>query len=145
MSAKYIVNGQSYNSLDEMPPDVRHAYEQAMSLLGDEDKDGIPDILEGQGALGKLFGEKAGDDSPSIHVTNTIFGSTTPPRDLSLRPGATRPTTSDPHALPDLVKVVGESNGSRPHSTTILLALVFALTLLSAVLAFFLLRPFGLP
>lgn len=143
MSAKYNVNGQSYDSLEEMPPDVRHAYEQAMSLLGDEDKDGIPDILEGQGALGKLFGEQ-GKDNPSVHVTTATFGSTTPPRDLSLRPGAARPTSSPP-SHPELVRVVGESGGNRNRFTTLLVFLVFALTLLSAVLAFFLLRPFGFP
>ena len=42
------VNGQSYNSLEEMPPDVRKQYEEVMSKLADADHNGIPDILEGK-------------------------------------------------------------------------------------------------
>lgn len=37
---KYIINGKEYNSLDEMPEDLRILFE-------DKNKDGIPDILEG--------------------------------------------------------------------------------------------------
>jgi len=42
------VNGQTYTSVDEMPPDVRRQYEQVMSLMADRNQDGVPDILEGQ-------------------------------------------------------------------------------------------------
>ena len=41
------VNGQTYSNIDEMPPDVRRQYEQAMSLLADRNNDGIPDAFEG--------------------------------------------------------------------------------------------------
>jgi hypothetical protein len=49
-----IVDGQSYTSVDEMPPHVREAYGKAMSALGDADGDGVPDVLEGlvQGQTG---------------------------------------------------------------------------------------------
>ncbi|HEX2994721.1 MAG TPA: hypothetical protein VHP14_07855 [Anaerolineales bacterium] len=69
MSAKFIVlNGKTYHSVEEMPPDVREAYELAMCLAGDpdendtlnefdskrifadRDKDGIPDILKNMSA-----------------------------------------------------------------------------------------------
>jgi hypothetical protein len=33
-STSYVVNGQSYTGLDQMPPDVRAAYEQAMATAG---------------------------------------------------------------------------------------------------------------
>jgi hypothetical protein len=47
MTAKININGQEYNSVDEMPPDVRKAWEQAMSMLADRNGNGVPDILEG--------------------------------------------------------------------------------------------------
>jgi len=45
--AKFVVNGKSYASLDEMPPDVRQAYEQMIGMFADKNRNGIPDILEG--------------------------------------------------------------------------------------------------
>jgi hypothetical protein len=45
--AKIVVNNVSYNSVDEMPADVRQAYESAMGVLADKNGNGIPDILEG--------------------------------------------------------------------------------------------------
>ena len=46
---RFTVNGQTYNSVDEMPPDVRQKFQDAMSKLADRDGNGIPDILEGKG------------------------------------------------------------------------------------------------
>jgi hypothetical protein len=41
------INGKTYSSVDEMPPDVRKQYEQTMqNLMADKDHDGIPDLLE---------------------------------------------------------------------------------------------------
>jgi hypothetical protein len=41
------VNGKTYKSVDEMPPDVRRQYEQAMQrMMADRDRNGVPDILE---------------------------------------------------------------------------------------------------
>jgi len=45
-TAKIIVNGREYNGLDELPPDVRAKYEQAMGAL-DSNRNGVPDFLEG--------------------------------------------------------------------------------------------------
>jgi hypothetical protein len=42
------VNGQTYSSIEEMPPEVRRQYEFAMGLLADKDGNGIPDVLEGR-------------------------------------------------------------------------------------------------
>ena len=49
-----IVDGQSYTSVDDMPPHVREAYGKAMSALGDADGDGVPDVFHGlvQGQTG---------------------------------------------------------------------------------------------
>lgn len=49
MSSKFVVNGQTYNSLEEMPPAVRASFE-AMGKLGnlfaDNNQNGVPDIIE---------------------------------------------------------------------------------------------------
>ena len=45
-STKIIANGTEYNSLDELPPDIRAKYEQAMGSL-DTNRNGVPDFLEG--------------------------------------------------------------------------------------------------
>jgi hypothetical protein len=42
------VNGQTYSSVEEMPPEVRRQYQFAMGLLADKDGNGIPDVLEGK-------------------------------------------------------------------------------------------------
>lgn len=47
MSVQINFNGKTYNSLDEMPPEARQAYEQAMALLADQDGNGLPDFVEG--------------------------------------------------------------------------------------------------
>ena len=44
--AAIIFNGAQYNNPDEMPPEVRQAYEQAMGMLADQDGNGMPDILQ---------------------------------------------------------------------------------------------------
>jgi hypothetical protein len=59
-----VIDGKTYNSVNEMPPDVRQKYEQAMrsmgdvastpptnpfagtSLFADQDRDGVPDVFE---------------------------------------------------------------------------------------------------
>lgn len=46
----FTINGKSYNSLDELPPDQRKAYEQAMSVFADKNGDGMPDIFQQAGA-----------------------------------------------------------------------------------------------
>jgi len=45
-STKIIANGTEYNSLDELPPDIRAKYEQAMGTL-DTNRNGVPDFFEG--------------------------------------------------------------------------------------------------
>jgi hypothetical protein len=40
-------NGKTYSSLEEMPAAERMMYDQIMSVFADADKNGIPDIFEG--------------------------------------------------------------------------------------------------
>lgn len=43
---KFVVDGKTYNSLDDLPPDARARYEQAMGAM-DKNRNGMPDFLEG--------------------------------------------------------------------------------------------------
>ena len=46
---RIVFNGREYKSSDEMPAEARAAYEQAMSVFQDNDRNGVPDIFEGGG------------------------------------------------------------------------------------------------
>ncbi len=41
-----VVNGKSYSSIDDMPPEIRKIYQEIAGILADNNKNGIPDILE---------------------------------------------------------------------------------------------------
>jgi len=43
---KFVVDGKVINNVDDLPPDARAKYEQAMGSL-DRNRNGMPDILEG--------------------------------------------------------------------------------------------------
>jgi hypothetical protein len=45
-SMKIIVDGQEFNSLNDLPPDVRAKYDEAMGKL-DANRNGVPDFVEG--------------------------------------------------------------------------------------------------
>jgi hypothetical protein len=64
------VNGRTYGSIDEMPPDVRRQYERAMSLLADKNNNGVPDILEG-GAMPPPLPPEEGTDVSFVTTTST--------------------------------------------------------------------------
>src|SRR6185436_20830679 len=47
MTTKIFFNGQEYSSVEDMPPDVRQAYEQMMGMFVDKNANGLPDAFEG--------------------------------------------------------------------------------------------------
>jgi putative oligomerization/nucleic acid binding protein len=48
LQSRIVFNGQEFSSPNDMPPEIRKAYDQVMSgVLADADRDGIPDIMEG--------------------------------------------------------------------------------------------------
>jgi len=47
MNQKIVFNGNTYDSLDQMPPMERQAYEALMGAFADKDGNGTPDLLEG--------------------------------------------------------------------------------------------------
>ena len=65
-TTQITVNGQVFDSLDQLPPDIRAKYEQALGAM-DANKNGIPDFVEGM-------------LNPSNQTANiaTSFGTTSP-------------------------------------------------------------------
>ncbi|NJC96796.1 MAG: hypothetical protein C3F07_01005 [Anaerolineales bacterium] len=47
-----VIDGKTYNSVDEMPPEVRQKYEQAMNGLKDGNMNRVPDAFENMNILG---------------------------------------------------------------------------------------------
>ncbi|MBI3173941.1 MAG: hypothetical protein HYZ25_09490 [Chloroflexi bacterium] len=47
MEQKITFNGKTYDSLEQMPPNVRQAYESVMQVLADKNQNGVPDLFEG--------------------------------------------------------------------------------------------------
>ena len=51
MQQKITFNGKTYERLEDMPPEIRQAYESVMQVLADQNQNGVPDLFEG--TLGK--------------------------------------------------------------------------------------------
>jgi hypothetical protein len=66
---RFKYNGQIYNSLDELPPEVRPRYEKLASQM-DKDRDGIPDFLEekGDSAVAAASNVNAGGFDPAAPI-----------------------------------------------------------------------------
>ena len=58
-----VIDGKTFNSVDEMPPDVRAKYEHAMKSLKDEDRDGFPDQFEN---INNILKDQDGNGIPDI-------------------------------------------------------------------------------
>ena len=57
LQSKIVFNGREFSSPDDMPPDVRQAYDQVMSgVLVDANRNNIPDIVEGGGGSSVFTG-----------------------------------------------------------------------------------------
>ena len=57
-----VIDGKTYNSVDEMPPDIRQKYEQALQSLGDANDNQIPDAFETM----NIFADKDKDGVPDV-------------------------------------------------------------------------------
>ena len=51
---RIVYDGKAYGSVDELPPEARQTYEEAMQKLGDADHDGTPDVFRGREGLGEI-------------------------------------------------------------------------------------------
>lgn len=68
-SSTIVVNGRTYSSLDEMPPEARAAYQQMMGVFADKDGNGVPDILEGAASMRQV--------AEQLRQSTTVGGATT--------------------------------------------------------------------
>jgi hypothetical protein len=57
-----VIDGKTYNSVEDMPPDIRQKYEQAMRSLGDANRNQIPDAFESL----NVFADKDKDGVPDV-------------------------------------------------------------------------------
>lgn len=80
---KFVVDGREYNSIEDLPPEARAKYEQAMGIL-DKNQNGMPDFLEGM--LGKALQTPAQPGAPAAP---------------SPRPAPSIPQTASPTISPD--------------------------------------------
>lgn len=67
-----VIDGKTYHSVNEMPPEVRQQYEQAMRSLGDANENRVPDAFE---AASSVLGDKDKDGVPDV-FENMTTGST---------------------------------------------------------------------
>ena len=78
-STKIVVNGQAYDGLDQLPPEVRAQYEQAMGAM-DANRNGIPDFVEG------MFSTSAQTINTSAASNAPVSIGTSSPRASSHKP-----------------------------------------------------------
>ncbi|HEX9838761.1 MAG TPA: hypothetical protein VGA72_05415 [Anaerolineales bacterium] len=66
-----VINRKTYNSVDEMPDDVRKQYEEATSTLKDDNKNHIPDIFESM----NIPADKDRDGLPDLfeNITSNVI------------------------------------------------------------------------
>lgn len=57
-----VIDGKTYYGLDDMPPDIRQKYEQALKTLGDANNNGLPDGFE----RFNVFADKDRNGAPEI-------------------------------------------------------------------------------
>ena len=57
-----VIDGKTYNRVEEMPSDIRQKYEQAMRSLGDANNNQIPDAFESM----KIFADQNQDGVPDV-------------------------------------------------------------------------------
>jgi len=69
-STKILVNGQAYDGLDQLPPEIRARYEQAMGAM-DANRNGIPDFVEGMFNMPTQTMNTTSNSAPIDMVTST--------------------------------------------------------------------------
>ena len=68
-----VIDGKMYNSVNEMPEEVRRKYEQAISMLKDEDRNRIPDAFENNNILGDTNRNSVPDAFENITGAQTFL------------------------------------------------------------------------
>jgi hypothetical protein len=120
-----VIDGKTYNSVEEMPPDVRQKYEMALqaladangnhipdaleNILMDKDKNGVPDVLENSGMGNNVIS----------HIKITVNGKefngieNLPPEARAKYEAAMSKLDANKNGIPDFVE--GMLNASDQH------------------------------
>jgi len=69
---RIVIDGKTYTSVDEMPPDVRQKYEQAMSVFKDNNQNNIPDGFENMNILGDKNNNGIPDIFENMSTTSVV-------------------------------------------------------------------------
>lgn len=128
-AAKILVNGQAYDNLDQLPPEVRAKYELAMSKL-DANHNGVPDFMEGRMNLqpnSQTSSSSMMDDAIGRQADQNIFATPTPP------PASFNPTPASSTIEP-------ESTGNWIAAIAGIVFIGFCLLLAAAGVWYFFLR-----
>jgi hypothetical protein len=127
-----VIDGKTYKSVEEMPPDIRQKYEQAMQSLGDangnripdafetaniladKDKNGVPDILE------NLVAGQAVVNSMKIIVDGKEFNGieNLPPEVRARYEAAMGKLDANQNGIPDFVEGMMKAKNQTSSSST---------------------------
>jgi hypothetical protein len=128
-----VIDGKTYNSVEEMPPDVRQKYEQVMGSLGDANGNQIPDVFESLKILAdqdknrmpdfveNLVAGQAVVNSMKIIVDGKEFNGieNLPPEARARYEAAMGKLDANHNGIPDFVEgIIGTSNQAAASSST---------------------------
>ena len=128
-----VIDGKTYNNVEEMPPDIRQKYEQAMrsledtnnnrvpdafektNILADQNKNGVPDVVE------NLVTGQAMASNMKIIVDGTEFNGLEglPPEARAKYEAAMRKLDANQNGIPDFVEgMLNTANQTTSSSST---------------------------
>ncbi|NWG34087.1 MAG: hypothetical protein HXY42_06560 [Chloroflexi bacterium] len=80
---KFVVDGKEYDSLDDLPPEARAKYEEAMNML-DKNRNGVPDLVEGM--MGMFSQPSAPQNTPTAGTARRPAPQKVPPPSPAIAP-----------------------------------------------------------
>ena len=127
-----VIDGKTFKSVEEMPPDIRQKYEQAIRSLGDmnnnrvldaiensniladQNKNGVPDVVE------NLVARQAVVDSMKIIIDGKEFTSLEglPPEARAKYEAAMRKLDANQNGIPDFVEGMLKTTNQTISSST---------------------------
>lgn len=120
-----VIDGKTYNDVNEMPLEIRQKYEQAIRSLGDANNNGIPDAFENLNILAdkdkngvpdiveNLVAGQASVSSMKIIVDGQEFNSieNLPPEARARYEAAMRKLDANQNGIPDFVEGMINASG----------------------------------
>jgi len=114
MAGTIVFDGKTYNSVDEMPLDVREAYRQVIGIFADKNQNGLPDIFEGTGDVSTQNINIQGNSTAIIYDGKKYDSvDQLPPEARQKYEQAMGRLDADKDGIPDFVEsMIGESSAS---------------------------------